>query len=534
MNLSPPSSSSRPKLATAKRWTGRPTGPWVTARKIVQYLALLLFVGLFVAARNAIQAGSAAPGLLNFPLRLNPLVTLSHLLASRTFLAGSALALLIVILTLILGRAWCGWLCPLGTVLDLFPLRKRNARPAAIPENWRSLKYGLLLTILVAAFFGNLSLLILDPLTILYRSLTLSLWPALDRIITPLERALIQVPALEEAVVRFDSWVRPALLPATPVYSREALLFGLVFVGVVALNLAAPRFWCRYLCPLGGLLGMLSKLAIFRRHAGEECKGCTLCTQVCPTGTIDPARGYASDPAECTLCLDCLETCPRSFISVTPGLSLAEWRDYDPGRRQALAALGVAAGGVALLGSDLNSFRPHPRLLRPPGAFEDEILSRCVRCGECLRACPTSGLQPALSEAGLGGLWTPVLVPRLGYCDYACNACGQICPVEAIPHLQLEEKRVQEIGKAYLDTSRCIAWADHRECIVCEEMCPLPEKAIYLQESEVLDASGEPFILQLPFVDRERCIGCGICEYRCPINGDSAIQVFIAGLAEPF
>jgi NAD-dependent dihydropyrimidine dehydrogenase PreA subunit len=138
-----------------------------------------------------------------------------------------------------------------------------------------------------------------------------------------------------------------------------------------------------------------------------------------------------------------------------------------------------------------------------------------------MRACPTGALQPALFEAGLEGLWTPVLLPRIGYCDYSCNACGQVCPVAAIPPLLLDDKRLKVIGKAYIDTNRCIAWADHRDCIVCEEMCPLPEKAITLVEHADSPA-------RLPVVNRERCIGCGICEYKCPLN-QAAIQVYALG-----
>jgi ferredoxin len=165
--------------------------------------------------------------------------------------------------------------------------------------------------------------------------------------------------------------------------------------------------------------------------------------------------------------------------------------------------------------------------LRPPGAAEDDLLARCLRCGACMRACPTSGLQPALTEAGLEGLWTPVLVPRLGYCDFACSACGQACPVQAIPSLGLEEKRQQVIGKAYIDQNRCIAWSDHIDCIVCEEMCPLPDKAVYLEQVAFSSGEGEPRQVQVPHVDRQRCIGCGICEYRCPVSGQAAIQVYV-------
>jgi polyferredoxin len=506
-----------PRLTSTQRSSSR----WVAARKLTQAAALLLFIALFIAARR----GGWPPALVNLPLRLDPLLMLAHLLASKTFLAGSAVALLILLLTLVFGRAWCGWLCPLGVILDILTPRRKPARP--MPAALRSLKYGLLLVILAAALLGNLTLLLLDPLTLLFRTLTVSLWPALDWAVTWLEGTLYRLPGLGEPVAAFDAWARPLLLPPAPVHYRPALAFAALFVIVIALNWLAPRFWCRYLCPLGGLLGLLSKLALFRRQVGAECRGCQLCTAACPTGTIDPTRAYASDPSECTLCLDCLPACPRSDITFTPRLQPAAWQPYDPNRRQALVALGLGLGGAALLGAEGLVLRPSPGRLRPPGAQADDFASQCVRCGACLRACPTAALQPALSEAGIAGFWSPIIIPRLGYCDYACNACGQICPVQAIPPLDLETKRRQVIGRAQIDQQRCLPWAEGVDCIVCEEMCPLPEKAIRLKAAAVFNPSAGALVtVKQPHVDHERCIGCGICEYKCPVSGAAAIQVY--------
>ena len=523
---------STPAAAENKPADGRPRTPrstraWLTARKLVQYTTLAAFILFFLISKQR----SWSPDLANLPMRLDPLLMLAHLLSSRSFLLGSSLALLVILLTLVFGRAWCGWLCPLGTVLDIFSLKRWRGRRPPPPESWRKAKYSLLLVILGAALLGNLTLLVFDPLTIFFRTLSVAIWPALDHLVTSGEALLYRLPGLSGAVAAFDGWIRPGIFPTEPVYQRDTFLFATVFLGVIALNIFAPRFWCRYLCPLGGLLGVLSKLAFLRREVSPECKGCKLCSAACPTGTIDPQAGFASDPSECTLCLDCLESCPRSLITFSPRFSLAQWQGYDPGRRDMLFAMGGALLGVALFRSSWLSKREPPHLLRPPGVRElnaDIVaFSTCIRCSECIRTCPTNALQPAVFDAGLEGLWTPVIVPRIGYCDYSCNACGQICPVQAIPPLSLEDKRQQVIGKAYIDQDRCIAWSDHQDCIVCEEMCPLPEKAIQLEELQVWGPQAERVTVKVPHVLRERCIGCGICEYKCPLNGEAAIRVYV-------
>jgi ferredoxin len=382
------------------------------------------------------------------------------------------------------------------------------------------------LTILAAALLTNLTLMIFDPLTLLFRTLTLSIWPAVDQIVTGAEVALYGIPWLRPAISAFDGLVRPTVLPPEPVFYRYATLYAAVFLGVILLNLVAHRAWCRYLCPLGALLGLLSKVAIVRREVSTGCTQCGVCARVCPTGTIQPEKGYASDPSECTMCLECLAACPQSAAEFPTHLSSAKWGPYDPGRRQVLASLGAAVAGVGLLRGSAAAGQDHPYLIRPPGSQDNNFLSKCIRCGECMRACPTSALQPAVVEAGVEGLWTPLLVPRLGYCDYSCNACGQVCPVEAIPPLSLEDKREQVIGQAYIDQDRCIPWADNQDCIVCEEMCPVADKAVKLEEVEVQSADGHLVSVQRPRVIRERCIGCGICEYKCPLGGEAAIRVY--------
>ena len=522
--------SSAPK----KSRINKPRGRWVVARQIVQYVSLAVFVVLFVMTKR----DGWLPTIVNLPMRLDPLVMIANLFASRTFLAASSIALITLIATLVFGRAWCGWICPLGTTLDIFSFNKTRGKRQPPPEGWRNIKYTLLVAILIAALFGNLTLLALDPLTLLFRSLTIVILPALNQVVRVVEGALFQVTALSDAVASFDMWIRPAILPTEPFYFNDVLLFAAIFAGVLLLNLAAPRFWCRYLCPLGGMLGLISRVAFFRREVSEPCKGCTLCTSACPTGTIDPEKNYASDPAECTMCMECLEPCPRSLIRFTREVSLAEGQEYDPTRRQALITFGATVAALALFRVNSLAKREPPFLLRPPGAREsnDNVLdmTKCIRCSECMRVCPTNAIQSSAFEAGMEGFGAPILNMRMGYCDFSCNACGQICPVQAIPPLSLEEKQGQVIGLAYIDESRCIAWSDHQECLVCEEMCPLSDKAIRLEEQQVWGRDNSVVTVKLPHVLRDICIGCGICEYKCPVNGESAIRVYVPETAMPF
>jgi ferredoxin len=182
--------------------------------------------------------------------------------------------------------------------------------------------------------------------------------------------------------------------------------------------------------------------------------------------------------------------------------------------------------GVALAGVEPITRRQPATLIRPPGATLTDFSALCIRCSACVRVCPTQGLQPSLFEGGLQDLMTPRLVPRLGYCSYSCSACGQVCPTGAIPELVLEEKQHTPIGLARVDRDRCLPWAYNIPCIVCEEVCPVADKAIWLEEVEAVNAQGETVLLQRPRVIKELCNGCGICEYQCPMGGESAVRVY--------
>jgi len=496
---------------------------WRRARQAVQALAFSLYVYLLFAA---LQRRAAFP-LADLFFRLDPLAALGAMLAARKWVPRLALALITTGLTLLLGRVWCGWLCPLGTLLEWVRFPAATQRAATLSPHWRMVKNVVLLVILAMALFGSLSLLILDPITLFTRTMTTAILPALNFLVTAVEHALYTIPALRPAIGWVEKTLRGPVLPVIqPVFGQNALI-AVLFLGILALNALADRFWCRYLCPLGALLGLLSKVSLLRPIVRPACNRCGQCVGACRVDAIDTGEGYDIVPSECTVCLDCLSACPEGGVEFRWHWRPAPAREYDPNRRQALAALMAGAAGVALLRTGARAKQPHPQLVRPPGVGDEEdFLSRCIRCSQCMKVCPTSGLQPVLFEAGLEGLWTPRLVPRLGHCDFGCNACGQVCPSGAIPTLDLARKREAVLGLGVVDRDRCLPWAHGIPCIVCEEMCPVPEKAIRLEEVSVTDDRGDMVLVQRPYVLEDLCIGCGICEYQCPVEGEAAIRVY--------
>jgi ferredoxin len=271
------------------------------------------------------------------------------------------------------------------------------------------------------------------------------------------------------------------------------------------------------------------------------CEDCNRCLLHCQ-GADDPIPGSKWRKAECHLCFNCVGDCPESGIEFR---FLAKETDVIPGpnlqRRKTIT--GVAAGlaiiplmrSTTVLGAEHNE-----RLLRPPGSLDEKnFLSRCIRCGECMKACPNNALHPTLTEAGLDGLWTPVLVPRVGYCEPSCVLCGEACPTGAIWEVTPREKgwvvdpstvsKAIRIGTAFYDRGRCLPWAMGTECIVCEEWCPTSPKAIYLRPAEVIDAQGKTKLVQQPWVEPERCVGCGACEFACPVQDRPAVYVTSVG-----
>ncbi len=490
-------------------------------RRIIQASVLLVFLYSLIALS---QRGAPLP-FHDLFFKLDPLISLTTLqrISYTTWMSLISLSSLTIFLTIIVGRAWCSWLCPLGTILDWVP--SRTQRKVAFRSPWRHLKYLLLFMILFAAILGNLTLLILDPITFFYRSLASGVLPGLRSVVKTVEVGLYQIEVLQRGVEWFDQHILPSILPGQSFFRPNTLL--IISLGVVlTLNTVTRRFWCTYICPLGALLGLISRIAIITRKVNQtSCTKCQRCSEICPTKAIDTENKFLSSSSECTMCLDCKQVCPSHAITFK-NLSASETKsNYDPQRRKLLTSLTLGVIGAVLL-TLISNVRPPQRFIRPPGTSEEQLLRQCIRCGACINVCPTGVLQPSSSPTQWKGVWAPLLETRLSYCDYSCNSCGQVCPTKAIPNLPLNEKQNTVIGIARIDTLRCLSWAEGRHCIVCEEMCPIPQKAIRLEEAELTDGSDDVTLILRPRVIPNLCIGCGICEHKCPVDGQAAIKVY--------
>jgi MauM/NapG family ferredoxin protein len=452
----------------------------------IQAAFLALFVFLFLRTRYGVSAAFQ-----DVFFRFDPLVLLVTSIALRTVVAAALLGLVLIAGTLLFGRFFCGFACPLGTSIDLFDAATR--RKAVKGSRLRNGKYLILIFLIVAALVGASFAGFFDPVVIMGRSLALVFFPAGTRLVNLLQ--VTKVARYAELPIALATWVV-----------------------ILALGFVASRFWCRNLCPLGGLLALFAKFSLFRFAFEGRCRDCGICEKVCPTGAITAAKRQI-DSAECIDCLACLSCCPDRSIRYRVRFAPVP---FDAGRREAILALGSGLV-LAPLAATLIRPRVSERLIRPPGSIpEPQFLAACIRCGRCLKACPTGGLQPCVFEAGVPGLWTPRLVPRAGPCERNCTMCGQVCPTSAIRKLPLEEKTFARIGTAVIDRTRCIAWEQNKVCLICDETCPY----------NAIDALRETLrgaALLRPFVNERYCLGCGACESRCPVAGPAAIRVFSAG-----
>jgi MauM/NapG family ferredoxin protein len=498
-----------------------------TIRRIIQILFLLFF--LFLLLHTVYPADFIIP--VDFILRFDPLAAVGTILASRTLIAKFSYSIIFVVLTLLIGRFFCGWLCPLGTTIDIADrlFFKRLKRPRAQPSpKLRNVKYYVLFLFMAGAIFSLQLIWLADPLSVVTRSYETVLYPYFGYVTRSTFDTLYRLKGVNAVSEPIYGLLRNRVIPLQQTITRLNLLFFGVFAVIILLSVLQRRFWCKNLCPLGALLGLLSKFSFLRRTVSDKCIECGKCQRECGLGAIpeDPKQYWQQ---ECTECMTCVKVCPANAISFRvkqPFADRKEKASLDLTKRSFITSAITGVALVPLLKLNYAKRNMNETVIRPPGALpEEQFLDRCIRCGKCMKVCPTNGLQPTFLEAGVEGIGTPILVPRVGQCEYVCVSCTRVCPTNAITELNEIEKKSIKIGTARIDTTRCIPWSEYEDCLVCEEQCPIPTKAIKFEVREIITFNGDVRRIKFPVVLKDKCIGCGICENKCPVKPQAAIII---------
>ncbi len=485
-------------------------------RTIFAVMVLILFVFIFTDFRGIMSQKLFGPVLY---LQFVPSFV-KFAIAGVTAATGF---IVIIVLTLLTGRSYCSFLCPLGIFQDLVSriggLVKRRFRRYGYKKPYSIVRYGILvITAGLVALGGIYVLTILDPYSIFGRLMTCFGQPVV----------LVANNLLASLLGKFDVYtlykvdIKPFELAVYFIPAAFLLLIGL-------LSFSYGRLYCNTVCPVGTFLGLLGKLSLFRiRFDKGNCTRCGRCAVVCKSSCIDFLNKHV-DLSRCVNCFNCIDACKEDAMSyglVRLAASSHGGGDTDGSRR------GFIAGSLLLLGGGMQLLRaqgttPVPenestveedRLypVSPPGSVSlASFTSRCTACSLCVTACPTNVLQPSVGEYGLAGIMQPRMDYHSGFCNYDCTRCTDVCPTGAIMPLAVEAKRLTQIGKAVFIKDNCIVHTEKTACGACSEHCPTKACRMVPYEGTLL----------IPEVQDDICIGCGACEYACPTSPYKAIFV---------
>lgn len=425
--------------------------------------AAAFFVTVFLFAKFTYPLPGYTELLLWYS-RLDPLLWVSQL-AGGQLPVWTWLPLLVLAGTLLFGRFFCGWLCPLGGLLALLHSFRLAAARAGVrvsfggaPPKWvhrlLPLRYPWLLFLLLLLAAGSGWPVFLSPFHVLTEELSL-LWQG-------------KAP-----------W----------------LLLCILLSGIVVF----PRFWCVYLCPTGLLLSLAAKARRFPATPPEGCVHCGICQKLCPMGAASPESSATTN--DCLLCGRCSEQCPAGRFSIGRGAEASGngglGRRFS--RREILrSGMAVAAAGAV---SPLITRAEGAMPLRPPGALDEaEFLSRCSRCGRCIKVCPSKCIRSMPLSSGPAKFLTPYIIAREARCELTQH-CQQVCPTGAIERIPIASALM---GLAEIDRTRCLGWAEGKLCLLCQEQCP----------QHAIDSDDK----DRPSVRTQDCVGCGACENGCPLE----------------
>lgn len=450
----------------------------IYTRRISQIFFFCLFLWFCVVTTFGSEWWQLRGWPVNLILQLDPLVAIGTLLSTHTIYRGLILALLTIVLTILLGRVFCGWVCPFGAMhqfIGWLGAGRRSLKQRISSNRFRKaayIKYLILIVFLVAAAIPlteKTILLtgILDPIPLIHRSFNVIVLPIADRF--------------------------THLISVQPRVYEGAFFIGVFFLAALFMNLLIPRFYCRFICPTGALLGIIGKYSVWRIGKTEDpCSNCMQCEKACE-GACSPSGEIRIN--ECVLCFNCFDNCKDGTIKYRTRESKGgEISNPDLTRRGLIVSSLSGLVAVQIFPLSTGTASGNANLVRPPGSLpESEFLNRCIRCGQCMRICPTNIIVPSGLFNGFENLWTPVLnfTDGTSGCQLNCTACGYVCPTSAIRPINLSEKLgIDEfsekgpvrIGSAYVDRTRCLPWAMNKPCIVCQENCPVTPKAIYVTE----------------------------------------------------
>ncbi|MBN3036699.1 MAG: 4Fe-4S binding protein [Bacteroidales bacterium] len=431
---------------------------------------------------------------------------------------GSAGFLVVMILTLLFGRIYCAFLCPLGTLQDIISRmsryfgKRRKVFRYRRPD--RFIRYTVLGGVVILLALGHIILLELaDP------------WSLFGRMVSGLLRPVVY-GINNLAVHGLEAAGSYALYPVS--MKGYSWLSAGVSAGMLALvgwlSFTRGREYCNTVCPVGTLLGFVSRISLFRIRLDETlCNSCGLCGASCKAGCIDTVSRKI-DHSRCVMCLNCLTACKQKGIHLV-SVTFHRRRsapEYSLGRRgiirngMALAAgLFTLQGGQKSRGGGRRGERTPVKRehhATPPGSKGFEYFNdRCTACHLCVSACPTHVLQPSLLEYGLAGMMQPFMDYGASFCNFECTVCGEVCPTGAILPMTPEEKKQIQLGTARFIKDNCVVYTDGTACGACSEHCPT--KAV-----QMVPYWGG---LTIPKVTPEICVGCGACEFACPTTPKS-------------
>jgi len=427
----------------------------------------------------------------------------------------SAGCVAVIVLTLLFGRVYCAMLCPLGVLMDL------SARIAGRSGKKRKLPYRsahtwprvLVVTVCAAGLVAGtaLPLAFLDPYSLFGKITAATLRPVLGWI----NHLIAATKLINPVDVSPVAWTSVGIAVA---------LLGLI----VIVSIFRGRLWCNTVCPVGAVLGFFSKHALFRLQITDSaCVACSMCERVCPSQCID-FRAHTIDHSRCVMCLDCVTSCKRSGIKFTrarrqtktalPAEPLAKSAlPLSKVNRRLFLTFAVAAPAAALAEGVNQGSKPRPqRAVLPPGAKSlAHFQSRCTACHLCVANCPDQVLRPSITQHGLAGFLQPYQDFSVAFCSYNCSNCSQICPTGAIEAISVEERRTVRTGTVEFHQDLCVVKTKGTSCGACSEHCPTQAVHMVPWKNN----------LTIPEINPELCIGCGGCEFICPVRPARAIVV---------